>query len=291
MSDYFEKIPLFSKATYIIREYSVRRLDFPKHYHHEYELIYISKGRGNRYIGDHISELHDGDPVLIGPDLPHHWTNLENTNTTRKIRQVITQLHPRLLGEEFFERIESVEINKLLEKAAHGISFNTNTAARAGRLLETMLKVNNRFEGLILLLKVLHVLSTTSDFTLLSINTFTKTTDQFASDRIEPVYEYIIQCHTSNLTITQLADKFCMSVSAMSHFIRKKTGKNFTDLLLGLRINNACKMLVESDKPVSAICFESGFNNLSYFNRKFKEIRNTTPLAFRRLFDHKFGIL
>jgi AraC-like DNA-binding protein len=286
MPGFFEKIPLYSKATYIIREYTVAQLDYPKHYHPEYELIYISKGKGKRIVGDNISEFHAGDLVLIGPELPHHWINSDYNKTRTKIRQVITQFHSHLLGSEFTERIECADINDLLKRSSHGISFNQKVALKVGKLLECMLKTNDRFEGLLFLLQILHILSHTSSYKLLSSKTFSNKSPEKPADKIEPIYQYIIDHHTTGFTMKTLADKFCMSISAMSHFIRKKTGKNLTELLLELKINSACKMLVESNVPVSAICFDCGFNNLSYFNRKFKEAKNITPLAFRKLFDH-----
>jgi YesN/AraC family two-component response regulator len=97
------------------------------------------------------------------------------------------------------------------------------------------------------------------------------------------VFAHLTQHFRDDISLKVIADKFFMSVSAMSHFLRKKTGKNFTELLLELRINYACKLLLETDKPVAVISGESGFRNLSYFNRIFKTFKHTTPLAFRRL--------
>lgn len=284
MSYYYEKIPILENSTFIIREYIVNQFNFPRHYHPEFELIYISNGNGMRHVGDHIEEFSSRDIVLIGSDLPHFWTNNENLPNKNKIRQVILQFHPNLLGNEFANRAEALEINKLLERASYGISFFGDDASRVSQILESMLLTKSKFEGLLKLLRALQILATTSGYKLLSSNTFTKPKQLSVNDRFESIYHYIIHNFKSELSLEKLAGMFCMSVSAMSYLIRKKTGKNYTELLMDLRISYACKMLIETDMSVSQICFESGFNNLSYFNRMFKNFKNVTPSFFRKLF-------
>ena len=61
-----------------------------------------------------------------------------------------------------------------------------------------------------------------------------------------------------------------MSNSVFSRFFKKNTGHGFVRYLNRMRINRACVLLAKSEMPVTDICFETGFNNISNFNRQFR---------------------
>ncbi|HJW27685.1 MAG TPA: helix-turn-helix domain-containing protein, partial [Saprospiraceae bacterium] len=65
------------------------------------------------------------------------------------------------------------------------------------------------------------------------------------------------------------------------------TNRSFSDYLIAMRIEHACKLLIESDEQVSRVAFLSGFNNIANFNRIFKDIHHCTPLQFRKLYQEK----
>ena len=89
------------------------------------------------------------------------------------------------------------------------------------------------------------------------------------------------------MKIGDVAAKVHMSDSAFSQFFKKYTNKSFTHFLVDLRIGHACKLLLESEEPISQICFDSGFNNIANFNRLFKKNRKCTPMDFRKLYKEK----
>ena len=74
-----------------------------------------------------------------------------------------------------------------------------------------------------------------------------------------------------------------MSETAFSHFFKKQTQRSFTEYLIDVRIGYAAKLIIDSEKNINEICYESGFNNISNFNRTFKNKRGITPSEFRSL--------
>ena len=76
-----------------------------------------------------------------------------------------------------------------------------------------------------------------------------------------------------------------MTPSSVCKFIKKITKKTYSDLLIETRINEACKLLSDTDKYVSEICYLSGFKNLSGFNRSFKRIMHVTPKNYREIYN------
>jgi AraC-like DNA-binding protein len=80
-----------------------------------------------------------------------------------------------------------------------------------------------------------------------------------------------------------------MTESRFSRFFRRATGITFPDFVNRVRVNRAGQLLMESDRLISHICYEVGFNNVSNFNRRFLEVKGVTPSEFRRQADHRFG--
>jgi transcriptional regulator GlxA family with amidase domain len=104
------------------------------------------------------------------------------------------------------------------------------------------------------------------------------------SDRIKKVFEYVMQNYKEDIKLNDIAGLASMSESAFSRYFKKRTRKTFSTFLTEIRIEHACKLLQKDKHSVSEISFESGFNNLSNFNRQFKSVKNTTPLNYRSRF-------
>ena len=75
-----------------------------------------------------------------------------------------------------------------------------------------------------------------------------------------------------------------MSPSAFSRFFKRHTTRGVMDYIIDIRLGNAARLLVDTSKGISEICYSCGFNNLSNFNRNFKARRGYTPREFRALF-------
>jgi AraC-like DNA-binding protein len=74
-----------------------------------------------------------------------------------------------------------------------------------------------------------------------------------------------------------------MTESAFSRFFKRNTGNTFVKHLTSLRISDACDLLVNTDLPITEVCFEAGYMNVSNFNRAFRKQRGVTPGRYRRL--------
>jgi len=100
--------------------------------------------------------------------------------------------------------------------------------------------------------------------------------------RIDKVCSYIAERYTGRVTQPEAARIAGMSVSAFSHFFKTTMGRSFTDCVIELRVGHACKMLIETEDSVADIAYQSGFNNLANFNRRFAGLKQVSPKAYRR---------
>ena len=99
--------------------------------------------------------------------------------------------------------------------------------------------------------------------------------------KIQEVATYIFEHYTENILLEDVADKFDMNKSFLSKRFKTATGFGFKEYIINLRIQNACRLLLETNKSITDIAFECGFNSVSSFNRSFKKVKGISPREFK----------
>lgn len=272
-----EITPLSEDDFFIVLNHFNAKFDFPVHFHPEFELNMVLNAQGKRIIGDSIQDYDELDLVLIGPNTPHAWTGSpEPVNA-----QVVTiQFHGDFLGEKVLGRKLMLPIKELLEKANRGVLFSKETAKY---LKERIMKLSQSqdFDSLLDFLSILFDLSISRNQKILATPSYVGHFNISKSRRIEKVNEFIQQNIQQDIKIKEVADLVNMSETAFSHFFKKRTKRSFSDYIADLRVGHAARQLMETEKNISEICYECGFNNISNFNRMFKKKLGVTPSDFR----------
>ncbi len=268
---------------FYIAERHKTEFTYPLHRHKEFELNFVEHGAGvRRIVGDSIETIGDYDLVLIGAEnLEHVWENGSCQSTD--IREITVQFAPDFLGEGILAKNQFDSIRKMLKAADHGLSFPIETIMRVYHLLDTLAGETDRFKQFISFMSILHILSNGS-YKVLASSSFAHSARNQESRRVTKVKQYINDHYSENLRLEDLSQLVGMSPSAFSRFFKLRTGKSLSDYVLDIRLGYAARMLVDSTKNISEICYESGFNNLSNFNRIFKSRRGSTPRDFRALY-------
>jgi AraC-like DNA-binding protein len=249
------------------------------HYHPEYEIVYVFEGSGQRHVGNHLSNYDDGDLVLIGSNLPHGGFGYGSVGTHEEI---VVQFTEDFLGENFLSRPEMVAIKKLLELSKQGICFDKNVKEKAAEKFRNLLQIQP-FERLIELLNILQILANSANFELLNTADVRYNFSLKDQERLRKVYVFVEENFSKTIDIQEVASMSNLTVPAFCNYFKKNLNQTFTDFTNEYRINQACKMLLEGEEIVD-ICFKSGFNNISYFGRVFKQIKGSNPSEFRRKF-------
>ena len=255
---------------------SQARFDFFWHYHPEYELTLIVRGKGRRLIGDNHEYFEDGDLVLIGPGLPHTWVSDVSKNGDAEA--IVIQFSVEFI-DRFAELVELTAIHKLLQKAKQGISFKGNKSAVAKGLIYN-LPSKNGVEKITSLLHILNELANLKSVSLVSTY-YQPLKGSENEKRINKVCQYVQKHATETLTIHQAAALIHLSPSAFCKFFKRITGKTFSDYVNDIRIANVCSQLMATDKQVAEIAFENGYETLTYFNRIFLKKKNMSPSRYR----------
>lgn len=244
------------------------------HYHPEIEICYTRTSTGNRYVGNKISPYAVGDLVMFGSLLPHGFT------TKYPCEQIVIQLDRDFLGQGFFNKPEMRRINLLLAQSKMGLQFHGKSARKAVNAMNKILKKEGSSK-LISLLKLLSILSETNERKQICSREYSMSVNINQLTRVKTVFDYIEHNYRKDISIKDAAELINLTESAFYKFIKKHTKKKFTQIINEFRINHASKLLIESEFTIKEICYQCGYNNLSYFNRKFRDILDVKPSDFR----------
>ena len=268
---------------FYIAERHKTEFTYPLHRHREFELNFVEHGAGvRRVVGDSIETVGEYDLALIGAEnLEHVWEN--GTCQSPDIREITIQFAPDFLGDKILEKNQFDSIRKMLKAAEHGLSFPLDSIMRVYHYLDTLASEQDHFQQFLKFMSILNELSK-GEYKILASSSFAHSSRNQESRRVTKVKQYINDHYAEDLRLDNMAELVGMSPSAFSRFFKMRTGKSLSDYILDIRLGFAARMLVDSTKNISEICYESGFNNLSNFNRIFKSKRGSTPRDFRTLY-------
>ena len=282
-----EKITYADEHSFAIREDVLPYIKIPLHFHPEYELTFIIESFGKRFIGDNIENFEDGDLIFIGPNLPHFWRNDKSfyeNKKEQKVRLIVVHFPEDFLGSAFFNAPELFHIRKFLVASGRGMKIIGKTAVF---IKEQMIRMfyERGFSRLMILLSILDRLSRSNDYYLLATEGYKKSIDQPDADRINAVYEYIVDHYHEQICLDDVSSLVNMSSPAFCRYLRSRIGKSFKQMLNEIRIGQACKEILETEKTITQIAYESGYNNISNFNGRFMEIKKMSPVKFRSMYN------
>ena len=257
------------------------------HFHDEYELHLIVATSGKAFVGDWIGQFAPGHLVLTGPRLPHNWISLDLPDGGVAERDLVIQFPHQPIARAAEAIPELAQVMPLLERARHGIEFfGLSERAHAHWLDIKRARGIRRFAAFC---DFLADLAQCTDYRLLSNVQMQGEDDDTGLERINAIVDRIAGDVAKPLSAGDMAAELGMSESRFSRFFRRATGNTFTDFVNRIRVNRACQLLMETDRLVTHICYEVGFNNVANFNRRFLEIKGMTPTEFRRQSDRRFG--
>ena len=268
--------------TYFYRAKS--EFDFPLHYHDEVELNFIKNARGTkRIVGDHVEEIGDIELALVGPGMPHGWFG--SGFKKNQIEEITIQFHKDFFDEKFLQKNQLSFIRNMLRRSLRGILFSTETTLRLEPRIYGLGKKQG-FDSVLELMSILHDLSISRDFRILSDSGFSDTEIfSYNSRRIEKVMEFIHTSFDKQISLGEAAKIASMTESAFSRFFKLRTGMTFIDCLTEVRLGHASRMLISTTKTIAEIAYSCGFNNISNFNRIFRKKKSCTPRELRESYD------
>ena len=282
--------PLSGKDVLYIADSRKKEFTYPIHQHPVYELNFVERAPGvRRIVGDSNEVIGEYDLVLItSPDLEHVWE--QNTCVSEDIREITIQFDIDFSANSLFDRNPFNSMKRMMVEAQKGLCFPLDAIMKVYRELDTLSSIKDGFYAFMQFLTILYELSKCEGARALSSTSFAKIEVPSDSRRVQKVKTFIDAHYREEIRLAQLSDIAGMSDSSFSRFFKLHTGRNLSDYIIDLRLGYACRQLVDSTNSVAEICYASGFNNLSNFNRIFKKRKGCSPSEFRENY-HKTRIV
>ena len=278
-----EITPLGENDLFIANHWPDNQMDFPIHFHEDYELNLTLHIRGKRTVGNLVEDFTEQDLVIINPNVLHCYKRDENFARVR-CEVVVVQFSKNLPAWGFFGTDQLRPIREMLCQPVPGIRFSDETIETVREKLLRLPHLKG-FDAVLLFLDILHELaradrSKVQHIGLQGDGVFSH------SRRINKIVQFVEQNYNRKITLAEIGELVGMPASSVSRFFKKRTRHNFWDYLNGFRINRAAQMIIETEQTISEISYECGFNNISNFNRVFRERIGTTPSDYRRKFKN-----
>uniref|UniRef100_UPI003593E021 AraC family transcriptional regulator n=1 Tax=Aquiflexum sp. TaxID=1872584 RepID=UPI003593E021 len=240
---------------------------------------------GTRFIGDSIEAFEDGDLVLVGPNLPHVWRSdkkyYEN-NPERKVELILTQFLKDFAGKDFFNLPEMTSLREFLDDANQGVQILGKTREAVSKKLIDLTNFTGG-EKLLEFISILNFIAKTKEYKVLSSLGFIDSYQSKGAERINKIHDYIMNNFMEDISLEQAADIANMNETAFCRYFKSTTLKTFTQFLNEVRIGYACKLLLHQNLNIASVGYESGFKNISYFHRVFKNSLGVTPQQYQKI--------
>ena len=254
------------------------------HWHYDIEILYALKGKARIFLNGRFYTFAEGDMVLISSREVHAVWGHEGTEyICIKFDPEILYTSSRYLFESRYVlpfTMSKAELQKVFPKAEI-----ENTPLP--RLLQSALnEYVNQTYGFELAVRTsicqifLWILRSWQNKGL-AIDTVYSLND-YDRERLQSVFDAIEKNYMQNLTAREMADFCNMSYSYFSRFFKSAIGKSFTEYLNHVRLKEAEKKLISTDKTITEIAMESGFSSTSYFISQFRRHKHVSPRQFRQ---------
>lgn len=282
--------PSFTKAINVFDNLVTFRYDempnfYPNwHFHEEFELVYIHKSSGIRYIGDNIMPYQPGDLVLLGSFLPHAWINDKtsegNDNT---VAATVIHFQKKFIQNDFFNQTLLDNLRSLFQRSELGILF---VGIKEIEPILDKINTSKSTDRIIAVLTLLEKLYIHTEKEYLSPKEYLRIVSGQSNDRFSKIHDYLATNFRKNISLQTLASIANMTPPAFCNYFKRKTTKSVVTYINDLKIGYSCKLLIEHELTIDQVAHESGYNNTTFFNRKFKEKMRFTPKQYRMRYEN-----
>ena len=281
-----EITPLGDNDFMYVADRHKKEFDYPIHIHDVLELNFVANAAGaRRVVGDSSEVIDNLDLVLItSPDLEHVWEQYECKS--EDIHEVTVQFRLNFdLDTSSFRFSSYKSIYDMLIRAQRGLAFPPEAIMLVYHRLARLSSIEEGFIAVQEFFSILYELSKFNDARELASSSFAKVEVVSESKRILKVKNYIDEHYKDDLSLEQLADLVGMTPTAFSRYFKQRTAKNISEYIVDIRLGHAARLLVDTSDSVSEICWATGFNTLSNFNRLFRKRKGCSPTEFREKYQ------
>ena len=254
------------------------------HWHPEIEFVYIMEGQFQGEVNLDQSILKPGDIMIAGSQDLHALKGLSNESVHEAFI-----FHPKALSFSHNDEMQQILIAPLLSRIVtfpHFIKTNDDKYSVIAPYLLEIINVAKRQEDnwyidcKLSLLKFLSIMN--QNEVMIPVEQTVSTNEQQKIERYKILTSYMEKHLAEDITLKDLASLTATNPQYLCRFFKEISGISPIQYLINRRIDMAAGMLLETDKSILAISMDCGFENVSYFIRKFKQKKGVTPGEYRK---------
>jgi len=255
------------------------------HYHNSYEISFITEGSGKRIVADSIEDFQPGDLVFIGRNLPHVWIADKKTRSisNRSLEMVSIQFTSIALIPQLLALPEFISVKKALEMSERGIQIVGQTLNEISEIMLQLPYLKN-FERMMQFFRMMDIIGKSKSHIQLASQEYFVKSFKTANKRIEVIHDYMMRNYREEVNLMQLSELVNMAEGSLCRFFKMNMGTTIFEYLNTIKVDFACKLLMDNELSILDVCFDSGFNNLSHFNKQFKKNTGVPPSEYRKKF-------
>jgi YesN/AraC family two-component response regulator len=280
-------IPVTQQNSIVVQEDILPHFYNHLHRHPEIQITWIIKGEGTLIAGNYMQHFKAGEVYIIGANQPHIFKS-DNSYFDKKKKKNIHSL-TLFFSDTFhlaplFDLPEMKNIKKLIRKTLNSLKLPAN---HQREIIAHLLNIKDSREAnrLINFINLLNVLSNIKNFRTLSTETNTSVFTDTEGRRMNEIYQYTMEHYIDNITLSEIASVAHLTPQAFCRYFKRRTGRSYITFLNEVRSGEAIKLLKENNyESIGKIAYSSGFNNITSFNRVFKQITGKSPREYSKEF-------
>jgi AraC-like DNA-binding protein len=255
------------------------------HYHNNFEISFITEGSGKRIVGDSIEEFQPGDLAFIGPNLPHVWIADKETRmlSKRTLEMVFLQFNLNVLSDQLLSLPEFSNVKRALDLSERGIQIIGDTLNQVSEVM-LQLPYLKSFERMLHFFMLMDIIGKSKTNIQLASKKYLKIRFTTGNKRIAAIHEYLMNNYREEVNLKNLAELVHMAEGSLCRYFKMNLGITIFEYLNKIKTEFACKLLMDPDLSIMDVCFDSGFNNISHFNKQFKKVTGVPPSEYRKRF-------
>jgi AraC-like DNA-binding protein len=283
MKPTFALLPDFvtSQTPFVVKEIIRPAFATDFHFHDECQLVYIRSGAGTRIVGDSIEHFEAGDLTFVGPRVPHVWYSKPKPNDVHNPDvSVALYINPAKIVDHLRFFVDTQSLKAFFQQSTRGLSIVGSKKEEMASLLQNMIHQKN-VSLLASFVQILDLLLDSEELVWLNGASLLSAYSNDSQGRVAQLMDFIQQNFRTEITLEKAASVAGLQLHSFCRFFKTLTHRTFSDFINEVRIGFACQLLQQTDLPITQVAFESGYSNISYFNRSFRKIHRITPREFR----------
>lgn len=261
-----------------------RFIDFPQHKHEYVEAIYVLNGNITNIINDEEININKGDILFLNSEVSHGIKACKKNDLA-----INFFIKPNFFGESLSmlredNHIKSFIINELKnhKKCGQFLLFKTDGILPIENTLENLIfslirnknlsesNINKKLMGILFIYLTKYPSSLEKNIKLNN------------EQKLSKIIENYIDSEYTTATLQEISDRLNITIFQASKLIKTQFRQTFKEMLQNKRFQTAANLLTETNLSIYDIIINIGYENSSYFHRKFKKIFSLSPAEYRR---------